>query len=97
MTRNVRLSSGLRLVNGFRTFEFSSIHFLADTLTLPLETVTLNLGILSNPGKSSMSPICKKKKIKHYPSLKLMVFDLLFTRFQVETSPVPRTSHYAIS
>lgn len=59
MTMNVRLSSGLRLVNGFTNFEFSRAHFLADTFTLPLATDTLKLGILSKPGKSSMSPMFK--------------------------------------
>lgn len=53
---NVRLSSRLRFVNGLTNFGFSSLHFFADTFTLPLETVTLKLGILSNPGKSSISP-----------------------------------------
>lgn len=53
---NVRLFSGLRLVNGFTNFEFSRAHFLAVTFTLPLATETLKLGILSKPGKSSISP-----------------------------------------
>jgi len=66
MTMNVRLFSGLRLVNGFTNLAFSSAHLLADTFTLPLVTETLKLGILSNPGKSSMSPIYKKNKVlKH--------------------------------
>lgn len=58
---NVRLSSGSRLVNGFTNFEFSSVFLLADTFTLPLITVTLNFGILSKPGKSSISPMCNKR------------------------------------
>lgn len=58
---NVRQFSELRLVNGLTNFGFSSAHFLADTFTFPLVTVTLKLGILSKPGKSSMSPIWKKK------------------------------------
>ena len=61
ITMNVRLFSGLRLVNDFTSFWFSSKHFLADTFTLPLATEILKLGILSKPGKSSISPICKKK------------------------------------
>jgi hypothetical protein len=63
---NVRLFSGLYLVNGLTIFEFSSANFLADTFTLPLATETLKLGILSKPGKSSMSPIYKKKSFKTY-------------------------------
>jgi len=59
---NVRLFSGLRLVNGFTNLAFSSAHLLADTFTLPLVTETLKLGILSKPGKSSMSPIHKKNE-----------------------------------
>jgi len=61
ITINVCLFSGLRLVNGFTNFAFSRAHFLADTFTLPLVTETLKLGILSKPGKSSMSPIYKIK------------------------------------
>lgn len=53
---NVRLSSGLRAVNDLTNFGFSSAHFFANTFTLPLLTVTLKVGILSKPGKSSMSP-----------------------------------------